>query len=1038
MVVFAVAGIAVLLLLSGWLSPCHALTSTWDTTTGDWHDGTKWDNGVPGNGVDAVISAGADILLTNATTILGSLTMDGGTLTFTNWNTRLIATNVVINAGTITLPERFTSSQMSNRVWIVCSNAFTLNTNAVIDVNEKGWAGGNGPGAGLNTAGRAGGGGYGGKGGRADWWSYKAGPAYGSTNAPLDPGSGGGDTPYGGAHGSVGGGGAVRIHAEGTVTIHGTVDARGGTHPTHSYNGAGSGGAIYITCAVFQGSTNGLLNVDGGSLPYYSAAGGGAGGGGRIAVGYTTLGAPHGVRFSAAPGGSSWIGPLYEDEWWLAADPGTLWLPDTALLATTMGDGLFTGVRLYINGVSSWSADSLTVDNCSFTFAHAGFQLTVTNECRIDSGGALGIGTLASGSNPVMTCGSLILTNGGTLTIYSGKTNGIVQDYGALVSVTGDVVIGAGSWIIPFSHVTDGGSVLFRMTNLTVAAGGGFNAHARGYAMTNGPGQPPQIQFWSYSGGGGYGGKGGEGTWWSNYGGPANGLTNAPGGPGSGGGYCPYASGYGGGCVRIEATANAILNGTIDANGSSPNHFYAGAGSGGGIYLKCATFGGTADGMLKANGGTAGSPPNLAGGAGGGGRIAVHYQSLASPCATLFSTSPGGGWTDGDVDNRWWMGPQMGTLYLSGTNLLTPTLTDGRFHDVRLVVTGFTAWAVNDLTVSNTSLTLENPSLLLTVSGDLRIGNGTLGVHELNCAGNVILTNGGRLAVTDMACGGNLTLSDSAALSVYSGMTNGSPNNYGALVDISGDLSTDLDSWIYPYSHDTDGGSPLFRVRDLLIATNSGFNANDRGFGVGKGYGVGTTWGEQGGGSGYGGKGGRGVSVNQPGGATYGSTNAPLAPGSGTDCPYGDAHGGGLVRVEATDVVTMNGTITARGGKPKHTYSSGGSGGGIFIICDAFSGALGSLLDAEGGTPGAAGYYGGGGGGGRIAVWYAVPTDKQATILAGENAGQTVSNDYSGFLGTTTVTNGLGWTNLPPDGAASGTIVFLTVPPPVGTLILVR
>ena len=57
---------------------------------------------------------------------------------------------------------------------------------------------------------------------------------------------------------------------------------------------------------------------------------------------------------------------------------------------------------------------------------------------------------------------------------------GIGEDYGALLSVTGDLTIGASSWIYPYSHDTDGGSVLFRMNNLEIAPHGGIDATARG------------------------------------------------------------------------------------------------------------------------------------------------------------------------------------------------------------------------------------------------------------------------------------------------------------------------------------------------------------------------------------------------------------------------------------------------------------------------------------------------------------------------------------------------------------------------------
>ena len=101
------------------------------------------------------------------------------------------------------------------------------------------------------------------------------GPSYGASNAPLDPGSGGGKN--GGTGGGCGGG-AVRIEVNGAVTLDGTVTANGGDN--RGWSGAGSGGAIFISCASFAGNANGILQTIGG----ISSSAPGGGGGGRIAV----------------------------------------------------------------------------------------------------------------------------------------------------------------------------------------------------------------------------------------------------------------------------------------------------------------------------------------------------------------------------------------------------------------------------------------------------------------------------------------------------------------------------------------------------------------------------------------------------------------------------------------------------------------------------------------------------------------------------------------------------------------------------------
>ena len=65
------------------------------------------------------------------------------------------------------------------------------------------------------------------------------------------------------------GAGAIRIEASLSVIVDGTITANGQNGP-QNYSGAGSGGAIYITCGAFGGT--GVVSAVGGN--------GGAGGGG--------------------------------------------------------------------------------------------------------------------------------------------------------------------------------------------------------------------------------------------------------------------------------------------------------------------------------------------------------------------------------------------------------------------------------------------------------------------------------------------------------------------------------------------------------------------------------------------------------------------------------------------------------------------------------------------------------------------------------------------------------------------------------------
>ncbi len=132
------------------------------TNHGHWTDAAIWEGGVPAAGQDVLIPAGKTVTVSSATAVLNSLT-NSGTLIFTNWTTLLSAGNITID-GLVTLPAAYTNNQMSNRVWMACTN-LTLTPTGQIDVRGRGYQGGagtsgwgNGPGAGTCSSYYGGGG----------------------------------------------------------------------------------------------------------------------------------------------------------------------------------------------------------------------------------------------------------------------------------------------------------------------------------------------------------------------------------------------------------------------------------------------------------------------------------------------------------------------------------------------------------------------------------------------------------------------------------------------------------------------------------------------------------------------------------------------------------------------------------------------------------------------------------------------------------------------------------------------------------------
>lgn len=659
-----------------------AASTTWNGSTGEWFDGTKWSNGVPGSG-DAAVIAGGVVLLTNSTAELESLTVAGGTLVFSNWSTTLSASRVVIRGGTVTHALCNTNPviENTNRVSIACGDLLVA-TGGSINVNSAGYRGGGGstakrgqgPGGGQAT----GGGSYGGLGaygGGND--PGPAGPTYGAADDPADPGSGGGGTVAYTTTPGKPGGGAVRIVASGTVTVNGTITASA-QRDHGDLCGSGSGGSIFISCRRFAG-TNGWILAQGGGKGGTYWAYGGSGGGGRIAIWYDTAeqaqanitDAPKNVYISA--GGGFYVnGGAYASRDTMG-QPGTVYLSDASFYPSS--NSLHGGV-VTIPGFTSWTVGGLVLSNEASGFP-AGFRLTVSNDLVVrGAGGGLqltnsvlsvgrdfivdanyyGYSRIYGGPDARLSIGrdlvvrqrelafiaassngdaigigrDCVVTNGGVLRIMAAATNGVSPAYGALADAGGDIVIAASSWILPHSHPTNGGSVLFRTGNVRIlGTNAGFNAFGlgfRGAVLGSWPAAGPGAG--AVYAGGGYGGRGGYINNGRGLGGATYGDSNAPIHAGSGGG--PWVNtagpngGSGGGAVRIEARQAVTVNGEINAdgvNGSGNVNGSSAGGSGGGIYIRCKVFEGSALGYVHANGGS-GQTNNNSGG-GGGGRVAI-------------------------------------------------------------------------------------------------------------------------------------------------------------------------------------------------------------------------------------------------------------------------------------------------------------------------------------------------------------------------------------------------------------------------------
>lgn len=595
-------------------------SKTWLGGTNHWYVSDRWSpQGMPGS-LDRVCIPSGTVIISGPQTMETLVVSNGAVLMFTNWTACLTASNVTIGAGaTVTVANAFTTNQMSNRVWIVCTN-LTVETNGSIAVDGLGYWRGNGPGRGTNAYGGAG---YGGKGGD-DQGYLGAGIVYGSASAPADPGSGGTNTA--GGHG----GGAIWLQVAGRAAVHGIVSANG-LSGASGLNGGGSGGSIYLRCATLAGSTSGIMRANGGH------SGGqfgypGAGGGGRIAVIYDALEGLPGMRFSVDTGTNSWKTlDLSVPARRPAPEVGSLYFSTPALWEAVLSawNQTPTGLNgcVYFESTNrwEWSGGALTISQSALSIPESA-------QWRFVGDLTIAAGRLTVGPHAQLSCGGNVrLNSGADLIIQGGMTNGAATAYGTQMTVDGELAIASNGWIYPFSHSTDGGSVFFQVGSLTVAEGGGFNADGRGYNSETGPGKGGN----SY-GGAGHGGRGGNDNG-SLGGGLSYGVTNAPIEPGSGGKGAGF--GLGGGVIWIDAAGTMTLQGTITANGLYGGNGGYGGGAGGAIYLSCAKLIGASNSLLRAAGGDAGTFFGYPGG-GAGGRIAVWIGVSPERRAAFLSGQP--------------------------------------------------------------------------------------------------------------------------------------------------------------------------------------------------------------------------------------------------------------------------------------------------------------------------------------------------------------------------------------------------------------
>jgi hypothetical protein len=679
----------------------------------------------------------------------------------------------------------------------------------------------------------------------------------------------------------------------------------------------------------------------------------------------------------------------------------------TLLLLAALAPQAEAAARTTI-GNGNWSSTAIW-DGASQK-PQAGDTVTIGHNVTLDES-TPALSCLTVDANKTLTCvGMTIKVEATTVTVNGTITHPVQTD-------------GTAPWV-PDNRVW------IQCTSLTVADGGKIDVKYMGYAGRGSDGgsgiygKGPGAGWYTYhaGGGAGYGGAGGTGfqVQANNNGGPANGLATDPTDAGSSGGGLDATSysGSGGGIVRIEATGAVTVNGEINADGQNGNA-KGGAGSGGSIYITCSTIQGV--GSLHVVGGIGGQLSDAYGGSGGGGRMRI---DVTNPTAQGGLTAPRMSAAGGIASGSSGYAGGSGTIHMSDISALSGVFSGGATITAAQVSGGTTA---SDLTFDSGVFVLPATNWNLTVGGNLLLTNtATLQVYP-SLAGDATVTVGGEMKVRT-----GCTYSPFAA-------------------------SITASPWTYK--------SVLNKVNKLTIDSGGIINANGLGYAGGWSDTVGGYTAPSGpgagrhaqwcaGGGAYGGDGGDGYANSSRndvngyaygGGDAYGTIYAPTYPGSGGGAGRSgySGNGGGVVRIEASGTVRVDGSISANGQASGGTGNGGAAGGCISITCKKWEGT-GGLVSADGGDGSSS--QGGGGGGGRIAIWDQVKNaeHKAQAITKATYTQRTLTQyqaDYDTFdTGSLHATAGTSPGAPAYCNGQDGTAYFFIPPPlpPKGTVVSIR
>lgn len=519
------------------------------------------------------------------------------------------------------------------------------------------------------------------------------------------------------------------------------------------------------------------------------------------------------------------------------------------------------------------------------------------------------------------------------------------------------------------------------------------------------------------------------------------GITKGPSTYGSGGGgLSAKPGGNGGGVVYMTISGNLTLNGNgtipaISANGANGT---CGAGSGGSVslYVSGTVTTTTVGPIITANGGTGGTTATCGtgngSGGGGGGRVYLGYGGLGGTTAITNLQAYGGtggsssAYSGGSGTIVTLTGGTNGDLNVYGTNVSTykingtPIGVFGRTTSVSSSSVGFTSLYyaytagnfvgtnlvpdVDAISISQNPISTTSTTSIGVSSGDLTtltaVGR-VWGIHDtsLDTYDNVSISGGSIVQAGILVVNGLLSIADSSTL-MASNLYSTTINMYNTSV-------------ISPFPSDTNYyGRLKINATTMTISTSAKVSADGMGY-LGGGasgllgtnsskYGMSVNFATTGAGSNeddggsHGSSGGYwadpSVKLMWPG-VVYDSISQPTEPGGGGGTGLISnvaGNGGGVVIINLSGTLTVDGKITSKGGTGGGSGLSGGggAGGSIYVSANTItSSSATTIFDASGGTA----TNNGGGAGGRISLSYTTlggtMAISQAKITAAGGAG---------------------------------------------------